>query len=228
MTNLARVVIVPTVTSKIELLCYGYYVDPRPIFVVAKTSKALVNHVVNFAKDKKERYDGETLYYILHIDALIDAIKLLPAVGNSKELTNFKKLLPNILEDYIKSDLEDKLEPVEEVKREITEHVSKTEEEVEDFLTENQLHLEDDEFFSQESYMSYYKWRIKMDLNNKMKVLTPFEICIQATELLNEIVRLKEHVSWLDSEILDLEKEVASLDDKLTSIYPNLILKKSS
>ena len=67
-----------------------------------------------------------------------------------------------------------------------------------------------------------------MDLNNKMKVLTPFEICIQATELLNEIVRLKEHVSWLDSEILDLEKEVDSLDDKLTSIYPNLILKKSS
>ena len=151
MTNLARVVIVPTVTSKIELLCYGYYVDPRPIFVVAKTSKALVNHVVNSAKDKKERYDGETLYYILHIDALIDAIKLLPAVGNSKELTNFKKLLPNILEDYIKSDLEDKLEPVEEFKREITEHVSKTEEEVEEFLTENQLHLEDDEFFIQES-----------------------------------------------------------------------------
>ena len=121
MTNLARVVIVPTVTSKIELLCYGYYVDPRPIFDVAKTSKVLVNHVVNFAKDKKERYDGETLYYILHIDALIDAIKRLPAVGTSKELTNFKKLLPNILEDYIKSDLEDKLEPVEEVKREITE-----------------------------------------------------------------------------------------------------------
>ena len=151
MTNLARVVIVPTVTSKIELLCYGYYVDPRPIFVVAKTSKALVNHVVNFAKDKKERYDGETLYYILHIDALIDAIKRLPAVRNSKELTNFKKLLPNIFEDYIKSDLEDKLEPVEEVKREITEHVSKTEEEVEEFLTENQLHLEDDEFFIQES-----------------------------------------------------------------------------
>ena len=121
MTNLARVVIVPTVTSKIELLCYGYYVDPRPIFVVAKTSKALVNHVVNFAKDKKERYDGETLYYILHIDALIDAIKRLPAVRDSKELSNFKKLLPNILEDYIKSDLEDKLEPVEEVKREIAE-----------------------------------------------------------------------------------------------------------
>ena len=137
MTTLERVVIVPTLTSKIELLCYGYYVDPRPIFVVAKTSKALVNHVVNSAKDKKERYDGETLYYILHIDALIDAIKLLPAVGNSKELTNFKKLLPNILEDYIKSDLEDKLEPVEEVKREITEHVSKTEaEHVKELLNE--------------------------------------------------------------------------------------------
>ena len=63
---------------------------------------------------------------------------------------------------------------------------------------------------------------------NKMQLIEPCEICIQVKELLNEIVRLKEHVSWLDSEILDLEKEVASLDDKLTSIYPNLILKKSS
>ena len=76
--------------------------------------------------------------------------------------------------------------------------------------------------------MSYSKWRIKMDSNNKMQLTEPFEICIQSIELLNEIVRLKEHVSWLDSEILDLEKEVASLDDKLSSIYPNLILKKSS
>ena len=61
----------------------------------------------------------------------------------------------------------------------------------------------------------------------KMKVLTPCEICTQDKELLNEIVRLKEHVSWLDSEILDLEKEVDSLDDELSSIYPNLIRKKS-
>ena len=67
-----------------------------------------------------------------------------------------------------------------------------------------------------------------MKSNNKMQLIEPCEICIQVKELLNEIVRLKEHVSWLDSEILDLEKEVASLDDKLTSIYPNLILKKSS
>ena len=67
-----------------------------------------------------------------------------------------------------------------------------------------------------------------MKSNNEMQTIEPCEICIQVTELLNEIVRLKEHVSWLDSEILDLEKEVASLDDKLTSIYPNLILKKSS
>ena len=75
--------------------------------------------------------------------------------------------------------------------------------------------------------MSYSKWRIKMDSNSKMKVLEPCEICIQVKELLNEIVRLKEHVSWLDSEILDLEKEVDSLDDELSSIYPNLIRKKS-
>ena len=76
--------------------------------------------------------------------------------------------------------------------------------------------------------MSYSKWRIKMDSNNKMQLIEPCEICIQDKELLNEIVRLKEHVSWLDSEILDLEKEVDSLDDELSSIYPNLIRKNSS
>lgn len=67
-----------------------------------------------------------------------------------------------------------------------------------------------------------------MDSNNKMQLIEPCEICIQDKELLDEIVGLNEHVSWLDSEILDLEKEVASLNDKLNSIYPNLILKKSS
>ena len=67
-----------------------------------------------------------------------------------------------------------------------------------------------------------------MDSNSEMQIIEPCKICIQVKELLSEIVRLKEHVSWLDSEILDLEKEVDSLDDKLTSIYPNLILKKSS
>ena len=66
-----------------------------------------------------------------------------------------------------------------------------------------------------------------MDSNSEMQIIEPCEICIQVKELLSEIVRLKEHVSWLESEILDLEKEVDSLDDKLTSIYPNLILKKS-
>ena len=67
-----------------------------------------------------------------------------------------------------------------------------------------------------------------MDSNSEMQIIEPCQICIQDKELLSEIVRLKEHVSWLESEILDLEKEVDSLDDKLTSIYPNLILKKSS
>ena len=67
-----------------------------------------------------------------------------------------------------------------------------------------------------------------MGSNSEMQIIETCKICIQVKELLSEIVRLKEHVSWLDSEILDLEKEVDSLDDKLTSIYPNLILKKSS
>ena len=78
------------------------------------------------------------------------------------------------------------------------------------------------------SYISYSKWRIKLKSNKEMQLIEPCEICIQVKELLNEIVRLKEHVSWLDSEILDLEKEVDSLDDELSSIYPNLIRKKSS
>ena len=67
-----------------------------------------------------------------------------------------------------------------------------------------------------------------MKSNKEMQLIEPCEICIQVKELLNVIVRLKEHVSWLDSEILDLEKEVDSLDDELSSIYPNLIRKKSS
>ena len=67
-----------------------------------------------------------------------------------------------------------------------------------------------------------------MKSNKEMQLIEPCGICIQVKELLNEIVRLKEHVSWLDSEILDLEKEVDSLDDELSSIYPNLIRKKSS
>ena len=67
-----------------------------------------------------------------------------------------------------------------------------------------------------------------MKSNNEIQPIKTCEICIQVKELLSEIVRLKEHVSWLDSEILDLEKEVDSLDDELSSIYPNLIRKKSS
>ena len=58
-----------------------------------------------------------------------------------------------------------------------------------------------------------------MDLNNKMKVLTPFEICIQATELLNEIVRLKEHVSWLEAVICDLENQIVELKQELYFIF---------
>lgn len=61
-----------------------------------------------------------------------------------------------------------------------------------------------------------------MKSNNEMQLIEPCEICIQDKELLDEIVGLNEHVSRLDSEILDLEKEAASLNDKINSIYPNL------
>ena len=74
------------------------------------------------------------------------------------------------------------------------------------------------------SYISYSKWRIKVKSNNEMQLIKPCEICIQDKELLDEIVGLNEHVSGLYSEILDLEKEVASLNDELNSIYPNVIL----
>ena len=63
-----------------------------------------------------------------------------------------------------------------------------------------------------------------MKSNNEMQLIEPCEICSQDKELLEEIDGLNEYVSQLDSEILDLEKEVASLKDKLNSIYPNVIL----
>ena len=63
-----------------------------------------------------------------------------------------------------------------------------------------------------------------MKSNNEMQLIEPCEICIQDKELLEEIDGLNKYVSQLDSEILDLEKEVASLKDKLNSIYPNVIL----
>ena len=62
-----------------------------------------------------------------------------------------------------------------------------------------------------------------MKPNNEMQLIEPCEICIQDKELLAEIVGLNKHGLWPDSEILNLEKEVASLNDKLNSIYPNLI-----
>ena len=63
-----------------------------------------------------------------------------------------------------------------------------------------------------------------MKSNNEMQLIKTCEICSQDKELLEEIDGLNEYVSQLDSEILDLEKEVASLKDKLNSIYPNVIL----
>ena len=67
-----------------------------------------------------------------------------------------------------------------------------------------------------------------MKSNNEMQLIKPCEICIQDKELLEEIVGLNECVSWLDSEILDLEKEVARLNLVLKkNIYINVILKRS-
>ena len=52
-----------------------------------------------------------------------------------------------------------------------------------------------------------------------MKVLTPCENCIQDRELVDEIVRLKEHVSWLEAVIYDLENQIVELKQELYFIF---------
>ena len=54
---------------------------------------------------------------------------------------------------------------------------------------------------------------------NKMQLIEPCEICIQVKELLNEIVRLKEHVSWLEAVIYDLENQIVELKQELYFIF---------
>ena len=58
-----------------------------------------------------------------------------------------------------------------------------------------------------------------MKSNSEMQLIEPCEISIPDKELLNGIVRLKEHVSRLDSEICDLESQIVELKQELYSIY---------
>ena len=68
----------------------------------------------------------------------------------------------------------------------------------------------------------------KMKSNKEMQLIEPCEICIQDEEFLDEIVELYEYATEIEVAIYDLESQIVELKQELYSIYPNLILKKSS
>ena len=53
----------------------------------------------------------------------------------------------------------------------------------------------------------------------KMKVLTPCENCIQDRELVDEIVKLYEHVREREAVIYDLENQIAKLNQELYFLF---------
>ena len=53
----------------------------------------------------------------------------------------------------------------------------------------------------------------------KMKVLEPCENCIQDRELVEEIIKLYEHVTELEAVIYDLEKRIVELKQELYFIF---------
>ena len=53
----------------------------------------------------------------------------------------------------------------------------------------------------------------------KMKVLTPCENCIQDRELVDEIVKLYEHVTEREAVICDLESQIVKLKQELYFIF---------
>ena len=53
----------------------------------------------------------------------------------------------------------------------------------------------------------------------KMKVLTPCENCIQDRELVDEIVKLYEHVAEREAVIYDLENQIAKLNQELYFLF---------
>ena len=52
-----------------------------------------------------------------------------------------------------------------------------------------------------------------------MKVLTPCENCIQDRELVDEIVKLYEHVTEREAVICDLESQIVKLKQELYFIF---------
>ena len=53
----------------------------------------------------------------------------------------------------------------------------------------------------------------------KMKVLTPCENCIQDRELVDEIVKLYEHVTELEAVIYDLENQIVERKQELYVLF---------
>ena len=53
----------------------------------------------------------------------------------------------------------------------------------------------------------------------KMKVLTPCENCIQDRELVDEIVKLYEHVTELEAVIYDLENQIVERKQELYFLF---------
>ena len=58
-----------------------------------------------------------------------------------------------------------------------------------------------------------------MNQKIKMKVLTPCENCIQDRELVDEIVKLYEHVTEREAVICDLESQIVKLKQELYFIF---------
>ena len=53
----------------------------------------------------------------------------------------------------------------------------------------------------------------------KMKVLTPCENCIQDRELVDEIIKLYEHVTELEAVIYDLENQILERKQELYVLF---------
>ena len=54
-----------------------------------------------------------------------------------------------------------------------------------------------------------------MNPNNEIQLIEPCENCIQDRELVDEIVKLHEHVTKLEAVIYDLENQIVELKKEL-------------
>ena len=58
-----------------------------------------------------------------------------------------------------------------------------------------------------------------MNSNNEIQLIEPCEICIQDRELVEEIVKLYEHVTELEAVIYDLENQIVERKQELYVIF---------